>query len=143
MADLHILPVHYPRIDTASVLGINQPTHAKAHTDNLLLWNATLRKQFLNTMREEVYRPRVIVAQRDVPLLGVDEVAVQIENNCGQRRRLRNKSNGEATFGINFQQSCSASARRFCVLFFQDQMTFDEVVRNFYHRYLAEPGQRS
>ena len=44
MADLNVLPVQDPRIDAASMLGINQPTHAKAYTDDLFSGNATFGK---------------------------------------------------------------------------------------------------
>jgi hypothetical protein len=64
-------------LESFAGIGFNQPGHAQAHADDLLPWNATVMNQFLDAVRYEVYRLRVIVAEPNVPLLGVDEVAVQ------------------------------------------------------------------
>src|SRR5579872_4133560 len=52
--DLSILPVHDPRIDAAPALGVNQPSHAQANTDNLLPGYAAFRKEFFDALHYEV-----------------------------------------------------------------------------------------
>src|SRR6266700_4640687 len=53
-ADLHVSPVHYPRVDAATALRVDHAAHAKTHADNLLPGNAALSKQFLDALRYQV-----------------------------------------------------------------------------------------